>query len=73
MIPCALRELVLDEDVSENHVKVTIYATTKSQIMSIWIYNHSLKQFFMDVIFGHCLRPMINITCWKMMRKKKLV
>jgi len=24
MIPCALREFVLDEDVSENHVKVTI-------------------------------------------------
>jgi hypothetical protein len=35
MIACDLRELVLDEDFSENHVKVTIYGTTKSQIMSI--------------------------------------
>jgi hypothetical protein len=26
----------------------------KSQIMSIWIYDHGLQQFFMDVIFGHC-------------------
>jgi hypothetical protein len=73
MIACGIRELVLDEDLSENHVKVTIYGTTKSQIMSIWIYNHLPKQFLMGVIFGHCLRPMINITCWKMMRKKKLV
>jgi hypothetical protein len=40
MIPCALRELVLDEDLNENHVKVTIYATTKSQIVWIWIYDH---------------------------------
>jgi hypothetical protein len=40
MIPCALRELVLDEDLNENHVKVTIYATTKSQIVWIWIYGH---------------------------------
>jgi hypothetical protein len=73
MIACGLRELVLDEDFSENRVKVTIYGTSKSQIMSIWIYNHWLNQFLMDVIFGHCLRPMINMTCWKMMRKKKLV
>ncbi len=35
MIACGLRELVLDKDLSENHVKVTIYGTTKSQIMSI--------------------------------------
>jgi hypothetical protein len=35
MIECGLRELVLNEDLSENHVKVTIYGTTKSQIMSI--------------------------------------
>ncbi len=41
MIPCALKELVLDEDLTKNRVKVTIYATTKSQIMSIWIYNQS--------------------------------
>jgi hypothetical protein len=41
----------------------------KSQIMSIWIYDHGLQQFLMDVIFGHCFLPMINITCWKMMRK----
>jgi hypothetical protein len=39
MIACALRELVLDEDLIENHVKVTIHGTTKSQIMSIWVYN----------------------------------
>jgi hypothetical protein len=30
MIACGIRELVLDEDLSENHVKVTIYGTTKS-------------------------------------------
>jgi hypothetical protein len=41
----------------------------KSQIMSIWIYDHGLQQFLMDVIFGHYFLPMINITCWKMMRK----
>jgi len=29
MIACGLKELVLDEDFSENHVKVTIYGTTK--------------------------------------------
>ncbi len=54
MIACGLRELFLDDDLSENHVKVIIYGTTKSQIMSIWIYDHWLKQFLMDVIFGHC-------------------
>jgi hypothetical protein len=32
MNACDLRELVLDEDLSENHVKVTIYGITKSQI-----------------------------------------
>jgi hypothetical protein len=40
MIACGLKELVLDEDFCENHVKVTIYGTTKSQIMSLWIYSH---------------------------------
>jgi hypothetical protein len=30
MIACGLKELVLDEDLSENHVKVTIYGITKS-------------------------------------------
>jgi hypothetical protein len=40
MIACGLKELVLDEDLRENRVKVTIYGTTKSQIMLIWIYNH---------------------------------
>jgi hypothetical protein len=30
MIACGIRELVLDEYLSENHVKVTIYGTTKS-------------------------------------------
>jgi hypothetical protein len=40
MIACGLKELVLDEDLNENNFKVTIYGTTKSQIMSIWIYNH---------------------------------
>jgi hypothetical protein len=63
MIARGLRELLLDGDLSESHVKVTIYGTTKSQIMSIWIYNHYLKQFLMDVIIDHCLSPMINITC----------
>jgi hypothetical protein len=43
MIACGFRELVLHEDLSENHVKLTIYGTTKSQIMSIWIYNHWFK------------------------------
>jgi hypothetical protein len=38
-IACDLKELVLDEDLTTNHVKVTIYGTTKSQIMSISIYN----------------------------------
>jgi len=70
---CGFKEVVFDEDLSENHVKVTIYETSKSQIMSIWIYNHWFKQFLMDVIFGHCLGPMINIIGWKMMSKKKLV
>jgi hypothetical protein len=32
MIACGLRELVLDEDLSENHVIVTIYGIAKSQI-----------------------------------------
>jgi len=40
MIACGLKELVLDENLNENYVKVTIYGTTKSQIMSIWIYKH---------------------------------
>jgi len=73
MIAFGLRELVLHEDLNENHVKLTIYGTTKSQIMSIWIYNHWFKQFLMDVIFGHFLCRMINITCRRTMTKKKLV
>jgi hypothetical protein len=32
MIACGFRELALDEDLNENHVKVTEYGTTKSQI-----------------------------------------
>jgi len=32
MIACGFRELVLDEDLSENHVEVTIYGIAKSQI-----------------------------------------
>jgi len=41
MIACGLRELVLDEDLSENHVIVTIYGIAKSQItnyvhLDIW-------------------------------------
>jgi len=73
MIACGLRKLFFDEDLSENHVKVIIYGTAKSQIMSIWIYDHWLKQFLMDVIFSHCFLPMITITCWKMTKKKQLM
>jgi len=40
MIACALRELALDENLSENHVKVTIYGIDKSQIT-----NHKLCPF----------------------------
>jgi hypothetical protein len=32
MIVCGLRELALDENITENHVKVTIYGIAKSQI-----------------------------------------
>jgi hypothetical protein len=32
MIVYGLKELAFDEDLSENHVKVTIYGTAKSQI-----------------------------------------
>jgi hypothetical protein len=32
MIACGLKELVLDDDFSENHVKVIIYGIAKSQI-----------------------------------------
>jgi hypothetical protein len=32
MIACGLRELVLDEDLSETHLIVTIYVIAKSQI-----------------------------------------
>jgi hypothetical protein len=32
MIACGLRELVLDEDLTENHVKVTIYGIAQSHI-----------------------------------------
>jgi len=63
MIACGLRELVIDDDLSENHVKVIINGIAKSQIMSIWIYDHGFQQFFMDAIFGRCFLPMINITC----------
>jgi hypothetical protein len=41
MIACGLRELALDENLSENRVKVTIYGIAKSQIrncvhLDIW-------------------------------------
>jgi hypothetical protein len=32
MIACGLRELVCDDDLNENHVKVIIYGIAKSQI-----------------------------------------
>jgi hypothetical protein len=34
MIACGLRELVLDDDCNENHVKVIIYGIAKSQIIN---------------------------------------
>jgi len=34
MIACGLRELVLDEDLNENHVEVIIYGIAKSQIIN---------------------------------------
>ncbi len=40
MIACGLRELALDENLSENRVKVTIYGIAKSQIT-----NHKLCPF----------------------------
>jgi len=44
MIACGLRELVLDEDLNENHVEVIIYGIAKSQIINyvhldIWPLN----------------------------------
>jgi hypothetical protein len=32
MITCGLKELALDENLNENHVKVIIYGIAKSQI-----------------------------------------
>jgi heme/copper-type cytochrome/quinol oxidase subunit 4 len=40
MIACGLRELVRDDDLNENHVKVIIYGIAKSQIT-----NHKLCPF----------------------------
>ncbi len=47
MIACGLRELVLDERLSENHVKVTIYEIAKSQItnyvhLDIWTLTQTI-------------------------------
>ncbi len=41
MIACGLRELVIDDNLNENHVKVIIYGIAKSQItnyvhLDIW-------------------------------------
>jgi hypothetical protein len=47
MITCGLRELALDENLSDNHVKVTIYGIAKSQItnyvhLDIWTLTQTI-------------------------------
>ncbi len=51
MIACGLRELALDENLSENHVKVTIYGIAKSQITN---YVHLDTWTLIQTIFNGC-------------------
>jgi hypothetical protein len=60
---CDPKKLILDKDLGENHVGVTILTcpNDKSQIMIIW-NGHCHKQFLRVIVYYHCLMYMMNIT-----------
>jgi hypothetical protein len=58
MIACGLKELVLDEDLSENHVKVTIYGIARSQITNY--VDLDIEPLIQTIFNGHYLWSMFS-------------